>query len=505
MSRGPTDRLLIAPTAALLALAICGVARCLAFLSGTRFSTSYLTYGWQLVPSDVLRDDPLGSVWHLGIQPPVFNLLVGSVLRWSPAPGGISLQVVYLALAGGTIVLSHDILVRVGARPLVATAITVFIFCDPDWLRYELTPQYECLTAFLIVATVWSAARVIAGQSTLRWLTLASLGTCTVLTRSLLHPLWLAVLLVAVLWYARGSWRVRDLLIVLLVPTTLIGGWALKNELMFDDASLSSFFGMNLQRASIAPLTKDQLGHLLTTQQISPLASVKPFSSYADYAPLLDACTPTVRHAAASVASRSNGVPNFNYQCYVPVYHRLGHDSWTAIRAYPGRYLYGRWWALRSSFGRGADPTLDRGFMHALDDVYRIPMLDINGRLPQRDWAIPLVNTPYIPTRTGYLLVACFLWQLYALGRYGWRVMQRRPPKEALTQFVAAFTVTWVMLVGTLFEIGENPRFRILVQPLLVGLPLVAAVRLAESGLAAHRRRAAVRDPAAEGAPPLRA
>ena len=62
--------------------------------TGQRFSTQFLDFAWQLLPTETLRANPLGSVWYLHIQPPIWNLIVGGVLAWSPAPDAISLQVV---------------------------------------------------------------------------------------------------------------------------------------------------------------------------------------------------------------------------------------------------------------------------------------------------------------------------------------------------------------------------------------------------------------------------
>src|SRR5262245_47181335 len=129
--------LLVAPRAALAALGICFAVRGLLYATGTRFSTAYLTYGWQIVPAETLARDPFGSVWYLHIQPPLFNLMTGVLLRWSPFSVGITFQVVYLAIVGLLIVVSQDLFVRLGASPTVAAGITVFVFCDPDWLRYE--------------------------------------------------------------------------------------------------------------------------------------------------------------------------------------------------------------------------------------------------------------------------------------------------------------------------------------------------------------------------------
>jgi hypothetical protein len=89
----------------------------LLWASGQRFSTRYLDIAWQLVPIETLRSDPIGSVWRLHIQPPMWNLLVGGVLAWSPLPDSISLQAVQFAFGIISVALLASLLARLFARP----------------------------------------------------------------------------------------------------------------------------------------------------------------------------------------------------------------------------------------------------------------------------------------------------------------------------------------------------------------------------------------------------
>jgi hypothetical protein len=160
--------------------------------------------------------------------------------------------------------------------------------------------------------------------------------------------------------------------------------------------------------------------------------------------------------------------------------------------------VYGRWWALRDSFSRGfvevgAEPENRHAVFHLLDDLYRFPMLNVPIHLSLSDWALPLVPAPYIAINLGLTLVAFAIWAMYTMGRDGWRLARGRATPDDLARFVATFTVFWVIIVGALFEIGENARFRIMIQPLLVGLPLVALSRVI-----AQRRRPASADPTLE-------
>src|SRR5690606_11187394 len=67
---------------------------------------------WQLSDTALLADDPIGTTWYLQVQPPLYDLFVGSVLRWSPFPVIGTLYVLYLAAVLAIGLLVWDLLVR---------------------------------------------------------------------------------------------------------------------------------------------------------------------------------------------------------------------------------------------------------------------------------------------------------------------------------------------------------------------------------------------------------
>src|SRR6185503_20846348 len=102
--------------------------------TGQRFSTQFLDFGWQLIPTDTLRADPLGSVWHLHIQPPLWNLIVGAVLAWSPLSDSISLQLVLFAFGVTGVALLASLLTRLFAQPIAGVVIATIVMLDPQVL-----------------------------------------------------------------------------------------------------------------------------------------------------------------------------------------------------------------------------------------------------------------------------------------------------------------------------------------------------------------------------------
>ncbi len=70
-------------------------------LTGTTSTPTSFKNLWQLVPYENLTADPFGSVWNLHIQPPLWNLAIGLIGRWSPLPESISF-VLFMASFGSS-------------------------------------------------------------------------------------------------------------------------------------------------------------------------------------------------------------------------------------------------------------------------------------------------------------------------------------------------------------------------------------------------------------------
>src|SRR4051794_3136821 len=218
--------------------------------TGQRFSNFYLTIAWQLIPEEILRAHPIRSTYYLHIQPPLWNLILGSILRWSPFADGISMQLLQFTFGVLTAALLASLLHRLGLRSWVSIVIALVATCSPDVLLNAFTPTYELPVACGLVALAWALAG--RQRTEARSLFLATLfATLVVLTRSVYHPLWLVGVFAVVAWAYRGSIPWRKVVLSAALPVVLVGGWMVKNDVLFDRLTMSSWFGMNLQRAVI--------------------------------------------------------------------------------------------------------------------------------------------------------------------------------------------------------------------------------------------------------------
>lgn len=456
--------------------------------TGVGFSTAYLGYGWQLTPWDVLTSDPLRSAWYLHVQPPLWNLVLGVPAWISPWSDAVTLQIVMLVIGLVTVGLAARLAEVLGAGRRLAWIVAVVATLHPEVLKGAFEPNYELAVAALllgvlvVLADVWKR-----GASRIVWLSLVL--TVLVMTRSLYHPLFAAMILLAALWRFRSTLVRRQVLVAVLIPLVVVGGWIVKNQVMFGTPNLSSWFGMNLQRAVIPVLDRDDLETMYERGQISDVAMVGPFGSYDLYAPYVAPCEPKHSFPSLSEPARRTDAtsPNFNYECFIPVFEQAGRDAWAVIREHPAAWWEGRMWSLRTTIAVATLPSESDSFvMRALDDVYSIARIDYRGVLSTEGWGTPIYGPIAAPADFSVTLALVYsgiaLWGLVLLVKV---LRRRRLAEREVVQLAASFVVVFTIVVGAVAELGEQSRFRTVLDPIATVMVVVAAADF----VARHRRQ----------------
>ena len=451
--------------------------------TGQRFSTQYLDIAWQLIPTETLRSDPLRSVWYLHIQPPLWNLIVGGILAWSPAPDAISLQVLQFGFGVLAVALLASLLARLFGRSWAGVVVATVTMLDPQVLANAFTPTYELPTTCGLIVVLWLVVvRPRSPQFTL--ISLAAVGTAIVLTRTVFHPAWLLLLLLVVGWVLRRSVDRRTIAVTAAIPIVLVGGWMVKNEAVFGRPTLSSWFGMNLQRAVIPVATDEQLNTWAAAGDINEITAAYPsgFVSYSAYEPYVGPCLAQHDHpATANVNRLGNDVfPNFNAECYLPIYDIAGHDAWWVITHHPSLYVEGRWWAVRAWVTEAPPPLLTTSSIYdALRPVYRVAQLGVPSSLPSIRWGALPYGAFSTKTHLYVLQVGATLLVIGVAVRALWRRVRRRATSPwGLVEVVAGLIVGWNLVVGVLFELGEQFRFRATTDPVTMSIATWLAWRL---------------------------
>jgi hypothetical protein len=453
----------------------------LACLTGQRFNTDYLNYGWQLIPWDVLSTDPLRSVFYLHIQPPLWNLFLGLAAWFSPFSDRATLQVL-MALIGFVVAwLAAALGRRLGLSRRASVIVALIATLHPEVLKGAFEPTYELATAALLLAVLIAVADLTRKENVLRSLViLASAVTVTALTRSLYHPAWALLIVIFGLWLMRRRINWKSSVLVLSIPVIFMGSWMAKNEVMFGHTTMSSWFGMNLQRAVIPVLPKDDLDEMYAKGQISEIAMIGPFGKYELYQNVFEDCVPTRSHRSLVEPTRTTDQwsPNFNYECFLPLYDQAGKDAIAVIKEHPEAWLEGRLWSLRTTIAVSPIPSESKSeVMTGLDRVFSMARLDFGGVLSTKGWGTPIYGQLEAHADFGLMLIPMYL----TIGWIGlWQILQRLRRKQlsaaSTIYVVGSFTVAFTVIVGAIAELGEQSRFRTMIDPIVTVMFLALVI-----------------------------
>ena len=469
---------LVAVVAAVATLQVNGDAMTIGGLAGSP----------HLLDLEALSNNPVRSIVLLHAQVPAENVLVG-IVGWLPVPFVGTLFAAYAALLLATGLLLHAVLTRWGTPPLAAGALAALAMVNPGLLSTIGSGGAQVPVAFACVAALWAVQRHLERPSTSRLLVVATVVSAGVLTWQALRPGWAVVVVLLVLAARPVGWRAA--LGALAIPLVLVGGWAVKNDVLFGEPTLASSAGFDLQQGITAPMSAQGVAAAVGDGTTSRLAQQLPWGTLGYYGPDragTGPCTPA--HANAVTADEVKAavpddlvVPNYNAECYLPLYRQARHDALTLAARYPGRYLTTRQDTLVLAYDTAAGCASDPCTW--MDRLYQPLLGKVDGTITMYDWNLHLfgAEADTLDVTVAMVLVvasAALAWRgvvaAWRLFRIGWRRRHTWPVGELLW-LVAALTVVVVVGAMTIAEFGDNGRMRAALDPILLTLPLAAFVR----------------------------
>lgn len=170
-----------------------------------------------------------------------------------------------------------------------------------------------------------------------------------------------------------------------------------------------------------------------------------------------------------------------NNLSYVDVSNLYIEDALRTMRLRPGAYGQAVATAYDIFFRPASDYfTLreNRPYVAGLDRLYNTVLYGVVGG-GEPDFVLPEARVQYrqAPGRTAWFVVIGYA---VALVGGAWAIWHRRRaggqgPSPLVLGFLWS-TVVWVMVVGNALEVGENNRFRLYTEPLVIALLAAVAV-----------------------------
>ena len=480
-------------SAVAVVVGVWSASRVAVWAAGVRFDSRMFANAMQLADPVWLRADPGRSVWYLHTQPPGFNVLSAALLATGHehAVAQMLFHLVGLAMVLGAYAACRGL----GLGRPAATVVAAVLAVRPDLLLYEHWYFYTFIEAAILVGILVAFTRWGPEPRTMQLLSVGVALTALAGLHALFGPWWLAGI-AAILLRRVG---LRRAAICVAPAVLLIGAVMMKNWIVFDHATMSSWQGTNLARITTNQLSERERRRLVASGELSRSALEPSWSIHWD--------DPSVPHPKVAVGppakiavldaprKPTGGEANYNHRWYLARYDSdLANATWV-IRHRPGVWLRGMW----RSWGIYFNPSDDNLRMidnldavSAYRTVWRVPMVQPRTSLGQFDpsWERDSWRGVQFGEIVASVLAAAALW----LRR--WR---RRRSGSAITppEWLSLAFVTWCVVgtavVANAVELGENNRFRLAVVPVTV---IGAAVAIRELVLLVRTPAAAPGDEA---------
>lgn len=457
------------------------VSRALYWLLGLHFDATTLPKFIQFIDTPLLTDRLLESLWFYHANPPMLNLLAGIGLKLFGEHADLFFSAVFhlLGLLLATVV--YALTRQLSSSRVAATVATALLVFSPSFVLYENWFMYSFPAAVLLSFAAWLLYRYVQTRRTPTAVAFFGVLALLLLTRSLFHLAWMALiagLLAIALWPSR-----RQVLLAAAAPLLVVALWYGKNYYYFGTFSSSTWMGLGLSNIALVP-TREELRPLVEDGRLSPYALVSRYE-HVDYLFRSQQLPPTGVPVLDQVR-KSGGQYNFNNQHIVVINRYYTQDAITVIRTFPFSYVVGLIISNRLFFSPSSMNLYftaeNRAAAQPLERIFNPLLYGVgaqSGLLKQPHFGFH--EERVLEVNTSVPLIA--LWML-VLG-YGYAQARRavisRDPEQQPTGLVIGFIVVsalYLYAVGTAVELGENYRYRFLIEPLFMVLTATAATTL---------------------------
>ncbi|RYF91785.1 MAG: hypothetical protein EOO03_00500 [Chitinophagaceae bacterium] len=427
------------------------ISRLILPLVGIQMDVNAINVYWQYLSVDTLQHNLLNGLWYNHTQPPMFNLLLGMMLKIFGSAMPVVIPFLFKLITVANILLLYKSLKLLTQHRWLPLMLAMLFMLSPATMILENELFYTSFMTMLLLLSCYNLLRFSKQQSYLvAWGIFLPLAIAS-LTRSMYNISWLIVVSLALIIYFKKS-GVKKLSIIALACTVLAGSWYVKNLVMFGKFTTSTWLGMNLAR---------NVFHDHSVKDSTRIESIEPFSSISAYNNFI---TGDLAQQYAGLNDREllseykNGpYINEHHINYIEVSDRYAEASKGFVKDHPASYLKN---VLQSAIifftpaTRYPFAEKEAVKMKYYDVVYSFNMNHFAEGKEQRRWAVVISAIPkmlmYVVT-FGVILLAA----------------KRSKSISAINLFIV-LTFAYIFAVSSLLEHYENMRFRFEIEPLFL-------------------------------------
>jgi hypothetical protein len=420
------------------------------------------TWPWadtiQALPMQDLQTNLVESLYYLHAQPPLFNLWGGVMGQIFPSDY-LEIMCWQQMLMGAAItVFAYFIGCHVlRSRWLSALIVIPTVALNPNIITYEQMIFYTLPTTFLLTTSVVCIQRFTTTQRPRYLYGFIVCLNLVVLLRSMYHlVIFLLPMLIFAIILAGPRWRRMAMVIVLITLPAV--GWHVKNAVEFGFFGATSWSGMNLWKIAQEGHSNAELNDLVQAGKLDPvIVQLSPFSSPSAYAAF--GFTDTSDIAVLS----HDDLNNINIVAISELY---GRNARTLIQHDPGQYIRN----ARIGYTSYTSPSY-KTIYHLMPRGFRWHMR-ISMNLTYGYELITHLNKwtgGSFPTMLGMVLPLVLIGYFFSLVKQGWQARQKWLDviRADAVMVICAILILYSTMVGSAFELGENYRFKIDIEPIL--------------------------------------
>jgi len=421
-----------------------------------QYATQEMDALWQSAGIDHLRDDPLGTLSVLHIQPPGMNALFALDLAVTPGSHALILGL-NLVVMLATIVLIVDVLRRWGAARIVATGAGVAYALLPSTVIYSQWVYSVSIIAFLCIAAIWGVSLFKTSPTAGAIVSSAAIALAVLIRPSFTVPLalvWIAFWAVVLL--RRKGERYLSGVAGLVVIAAALVGVQVHYLTSFGLPAMSSWTGENLAKAlqvsqslNVTDAARNEIAASPCRAQMLDAYEEGALNRW-DWQAFrgLPACAELPSLQDRGVAAWDSPVKGSSTEGNFVYSERLvASREWTQMMTTIVRH--DPWQLLRMAF------TTDYGPRSSGLGLYLSPAEDYPFVQQIRD-AHPLA----IPLGVWSLLFAPLAWSLVIFGVVAAVLRKDRALRTSPVFWSAVALATYHLGVNILLEYSENMRYR---------------------------------------------
>jgi hypothetical protein len=306
----------------------------------------------------------------------------------------------------------------------------------PAAILYENLYSYTHVTVFLLTLSCYCLLTFSHQKNIGSWILFWCTLTALVLLRSYFHFFWLLILFgISVIYILKARLPMGRFIITAVIPMLFVFAWLLKNWIVFDTFTSSSWLGMNMAR--VMPVHTD-MGKVGPFKAISAYQHIKHNPKFPDVALL------------HQEYKSNTGFINFYHLDYISVAAQFKEDVLSEIKRHPLQYGQRVKDAFKIYFSPASHaPFIDANYRY-IRPYAKFLNVDFTGYEKFRREHFSTMQS--LPVFFLHLFLMIALFHCYRKHAFD--------ESEKLLVTVMAFMLVYSLVVSNLLEYGENNRFR---------------------------------------------